>query len=62
MAMEAFDKLYPGYGFAKHKGYATREHFAALQKLGASPIHRVSFEPIKSMVAGGKYEEQPGLF
>lgn len=62
MAMEAFEKLYPGYGFAKHKGYATREHFAALQELGASPIHRVSFEPVKSMVAGGKYEEQPGLF
>ncbi|MEN6326177.1 MAG: ribonuclease HII [Syntrophomonas sp.] len=62
LAMEAFEKLYPGYGFAKHKGYATREHIAALMKLGASPIHRESFEPVKSMVAGGKYGVQPGLF
>jgi ribonuclease HII len=62
LAMEAFDKLYPGYGFAKHKGYATKEHFTSLLKLGPCPIHRESFEPVKSMVAGGKYEVQPELF
>jgi ribonuclease HII len=62
MAMEEFGKLYPDYGFAKHKGYATREHIAALMKFGTSPIHRESFEPVKSMVAGGKYGVQPGLF
>lgn len=62
LAMEGFEKLYPGYGFARHKGYATREHITALMKLGASPVHRKSFEPVKSMVAGGKYGVQPGLF
>ncbi|MGI5921667.1 MAG: ribonuclease HII [Syntrophomonadaceae bacterium] len=62
LAMEAFDSLYPGYGFARHKGYATREHIAALLKLGPSPIHRQSFEPVKSLVIGGKYGLQPGLF
>jgi ribonuclease HII len=62
LAMEAFDKLYPGYGFAKHKGYATKEHFTALLKLGPCPIHRKSFEPVRSMVEGGKYEVQPELF
>lgn len=41
--MEEYDTFYPGYGFAKHKGYPTREHYAALQKLGPSPIHRRSF-------------------
>ena len=37
------DKLYPEYGFAKHKGYATPEHLAALDRHGACPIHRRSF-------------------
>jgi ribonuclease HII len=41
--MEAYDARYPEYGFAKHKGYGTREHYAALVKYGASPIHRLSF-------------------
>nr|WP_054259833.1 ribonuclease HII [Propionispora sp. 2/2-37] len=46
--MNEMDELYPVYGFAKHKGYATREHIQALQKYGPCPIHRKSFEPIKS--------------
>ncbi|WP_171904683.1 ribonuclease HII [Sporolituus thermophilus] len=46
--MDEMDVLYPGYGFAKHKGYATPEHLAALRRLGPCPIHRRSFEPIKS--------------
>ncbi|MDD3268295.1 MAG: ribonuclease HII [Syntrophomonadaceae bacterium] len=62
LAMEAYDLLYPGYGLAKHKGYATREHIQALWQLGATEIHRISFEPVKSMLSGGKYGEQPGLF
>ncbi|MDD2621020.1 MAG: ribonuclease HII [Syntrophomonadaceae bacterium] len=62
LAMEAFDLLYPGYGLAKHKGYATREHIQALMQLGVSEIHRISFEPVKTMLSGGKYGEQPGLF
>ncbi|TGL18834.1 ribonuclease HII [Leptospira yanagawae] len=41
--MEKMDGKYPGYGFAKHKGYGTEEHREALRKLGISPIHRLSF-------------------
>ncbi|MBQ3879453.1 MAG: ribonuclease HII [Oscillospiraceae bacterium] len=41
--MLEMDALYPGYGFAKHKGYPTREHYEALARLGPSPIHRRSF-------------------
>lgn len=37
------DKAYPGYGFAKHKGYGTKEHYAALATLGTCPEHRLSF-------------------
>ena len=44
------DKLYPQYGFAKHKGYGTRAHLEALGKYGPCPIHRLSFEPMKSHV------------
>ena len=40
---------YPGYGFAKHKGYPTKEHFAALAKLGPCPEHRRSFGPVAHM-------------
>ncbi len=45
--MEEIDGTYPGYGFAKHKGYGTREHISRLQQLGSSPVHRLSFAPIK---------------
>ena len=41
--MEEYDKLFPGYGFAKNKGYGTSEHIDALRIAGASPIHRRSF-------------------
>ena len=34
---------YPGYGFEKHKGYGTKQHYEAIRELGASPIHRMSF-------------------
>ncbi|MGR6836589.1 ribonuclease HII [Syntrophomonas erecta] len=60
--MEGFESIYPGYGFARHKGYATRQHIEALLEKGPCPIHRVSFEPVKFMVTGGDYAEQPGLF
>lgn len=40
------DKQYPGYGFARHKGYGTREHLAALAELGPCPEHRRSFAPL----------------
>ncbi len=41
--MVDFDRQYPGYGFAKHKGYGTEEHRAAILRLGPSPIHRRTF-------------------
>jgi ribonuclease HII len=44
------DAEYPGYGFSKHKGYPVREHLAAIKKLGASPIHRRSFAPVRSVL------------
>jgi ribonuclease HII len=45
--MEELDATHPGYGFARHKGYPTAEHFAALRALGACAIHRRSFAPIR---------------
>ncbi len=45
--MLQFDRLYPDYGFAEHKGYATPAHLEALQRLGPCPIHRRSFSPLK---------------
>lgn len=44
--MIMLDKQFPQYGFAKHKGYATQEHFNALEKHGPCLIHRRSFEPV----------------
>lgn len=45
-AMIAMDRQHPGYGFARHKGYATADHRTALAELGPSPIHRRSFAPM----------------
>lgn len=41
--MIEYDKKYPGYGFAKHKGYGTKDHYAAIREQGMTPIHRRSF-------------------
>lgn len=41
--MVEYDKVYPGYGFAKHKGYGTKDHYAAIRESGMTPIHRRSF-------------------
>jgi len=46
--MVEYDARHPGYGFAKHKGYGTKAHLAALAKLGPCPIHRRSFAPVRS--------------
>ena len=43
----ALDAVYPQYGFAKHKGYGTSAHLAALRAFGATPIHRRSFAPVR---------------
>ena len=48
--MIEFDKIYPGYGLARHKGYGTKEHFVCLHRLGPSPIHRQSFQPVKDLI------------
>ena len=45
--MVELDEAYPGYGFARHKGYATREHLLSLRQLGACPIHRKCFAPVR---------------
>jgi ribonuclease HII len=49
--MVEYDRLYPGYGFAFHKGYATPEHRAAIRRLGPSPIHRTSWAPFREFAA-----------
>ena len=49
--MESLDREFPGYGFASHKGYSTLEHREALQRLGPSAIHRMSF-PVMSELRG----------
>jgi ribonuclease HII len=46
-AMIEYDRLYPGWGFADHKGYATPSHRAAIRRLGPSPIHRTSWAPFR---------------
>ena len=45
--MHELDRLYPGYGLARHKGYPTRAHHEALIRLGVSPVHRRSFAPVR---------------
>ncbi len=52
--MAAFDELYPGYGFAAHKGYGTRQHLEALDTLGPCPIHRTSFKPVTQLQASSR--------
>jgi ribonuclease HII len=49
--MEEFEQTYPGYGFAKHKGYGTGVHLSCLRKLGPSPIHRLYFAPVRNVIA-----------
>ena len=45
--MREWDRFYPEYGLANHKGYQTPEHLAAIQKHGPTPMHRFSFEPVR---------------
>ena len=45
--MQRADEIFPGYGFAKHKGYGTRQHMECLSRLGPCPIHRFSFAPVR---------------
>jgi ribonuclease HII len=48
--MVELDARYPGYGFARHKGYPVKEHFSALARLGACAIHRRSFAPVREVM------------
>ncbi|MBN8728504.1 MAG: ribonuclease HII [Xanthomonadales bacterium] len=49
--MRDYDASHPGYGFARHKGYGTPEHLAALDRLGPCPIHRRGFAPVQRLLA-----------
>ena len=48
--MADYDQEFPGYAFAKNAGYGTKDHLSGLDKFGVTPIHRRSFEPIKSII------------
>lgn len=47
--MKEYDVIYPEYGFARHKGYPTRQHLEAIEKYGITPIHRRSFGPVRAV-------------
>ncbi|WP_434784212.1 ribonuclease HII [Macrococcus bovicus] len=49
--MAEYDKLYPGYDFSQNAGYGTARHLAGIQERGITPIHRRTFEPIKSIIS-----------
>ena len=49
--MRRWDRHYPGYGFARHVGYPTREHQEALRRLGPCPLHRRSFAPVAAVLS-----------
>ena len=50
--MVELDGLYPHYGLARHKGYATKQHLLCLRQLGPCPIHRQSFAPVRRLIKG----------
>jgi len=54
--MAEYEDKYPGYGFVRHKGYGTREHIEALERLGPAPVHRVTFGPVKKLLEGRPQE------
>jgi ribonuclease HII len=46
--MRVWDEVFPEYGLASHKGYSTPEHYKALEQFGPTPLHRLSFEPVRA--------------
>jgi ribonuclease HII len=59
--MRAWDTVFPEYGLAAHKGYATPEHCRALERFGPTPLHRLSFEPVRAqsrfpLASGGQLD------
>lgn len=59
--MVELEARYPGYGFARHKGYGTRDHMSALRRLGPSPVHRQSFAPVAACREGVPVQQHLGL-
>lgn len=57
--MAELDALYPGYGFARHKGYGTAQHWAALHTLGPCPIHRQTFAPVRACLESPTWGGRP---
>jgi len=60
--LEEWDAVYPNYGLARHKGYATADHLDALRQFGPTPLHRHSFMPVRESgcwAAGAVQEELP---
>ena len=49
--MREMDKVFPAYGFIRHKGYPTKEHLEALERHGPTPIHRKTFKPVKEIIS-----------
>ena len=55
-----WDAVYPGYGLASNKGYCTPDHIEALERLGPTPAHRMSFEPVAATARFGRIAPRPG--
>jgi ribonuclease HII len=61
--MRVWDQVFPQYGLASHKGYATPEHCQAIERYGVTPLHRLSFEPVTARsLFPVKYDLQMDLF
>ena len=56
--MADMDRLYPGYGFASHKGYPTPDHLRALKELGPLPIHRRTFGPVRDVLSSHPAQQE----
>ena len=56
--MEEYDKLYPEYGFAKHKGYPTKEHINNVKQYGLLDNYRFTFKPISVLINDGDFSER----
>jgi len=59
--MREMDDLYPGYGFAAHKGYHAPVHVEALQRLGPSPIHRLGWAPLRALMGAALEDDDDRL-
>ncbi len=61
--MRVWDQVFPQYGLASHKGYSTPEHCRAIRQFGLTPLHRLSFEPVRALsLYPVDYDPQMDLF